>query len=416
VQGGRLARRFFVVRALGQFLGGHDGVKRSAIGIYGRRQPGAQLLSLSDGIAHAGLDLGVARLAHRQTGHHSRKRGCQSAGERRNGPAAWCRCAGGCGIQERKRRQARFTFAKAVFDYLVRLEPGELEIPLRRIRQHRLWRQADQLGAHDTRAMLGRLAPHKLDDPRQRRLPEIGQVHRDLRFAFDDQPHRLDVAQSPAGMADCFGDGFGDFDILRVQIHVESDEKRTRADHGCAGRAELGRAKVGSPVGVRFDFGLEALVLAAPNIFQVGAVGSSSGGLVQVNRDGQLFAHARAEPPRHGDTVFHRDARDRDERHDICGADTRMTSPVLAEVNQLGGAPNRRKDSPLDRFRLADKGHDGTIVIGVGVMIEQRDAGRGRNGGQDGINHLGPAAFGKIGNTLDDLLHGCTSRVECGVV
>ena len=84
--------------------------------------------------------------------------------------------------------------------------------------------------------MLGRLAPHELDDSHQRRLPKIGQVHRDLRFAFDHQPHRLDVVQPTAGMANCFSDGFGDVDILRVQIDVESDEEGTRANQGCAGR------------------------------------------------------------------------------------------------------------------------------------------------------------------------------------
>ena len=81
---------------------------------------------------------------------------------------------------------------QAGLQHLVGLELVELEIPLGGVDQGRLRDQPDQLGMVDGDAVAGRLPADHLDDTRQGRAREVGQVHRDLGPALDQHPQRLD--------------------------------------------------------------------------------------------------------------------------------------------------------------------------------------------------------------------------------
>ncbi len=50
-----------------------------------------------------------------------------------------------------------------------------------------------------------------------------------------------------------------------------------------------------------------------------------------------------------------------------------------------------------------DEGEDAAIVIGIHFAIEQDDLGDGEDGLHDGVDFGGVTAFGKIGDTLDEL-------------
>src|SRR5436190_681767 len=56
----------------------------------------------------------------------------------------------------------------------------------------------------------------------------------------------------------------------------------------------------------------------------------------------------------------------------------------------------------FDGRGVAGHGEDGTVVRGVGGMVEQADAGYRADGGDDRVDHFGPASLADVGNTLDD--------------
>ena len=82
-------------------------------------------------------------------------------------------------------------FAQFVFQNLIALEHIELQIPLRRIDQRVLRRQADEFGLGDGAAITRGLAADRFHHARDGRLAEVGQVHRDLRLTLDQEADRL---------------------------------------------------------------------------------------------------------------------------------------------------------------------------------------------------------------------------------
>ena len=81
------------------------------------------------------------------------------------------------------------------------------------------------------------------DHARDRRIVEVGEVHRDLRASIDEQTETFDVTQTAGGMADGFGNFLGDADIVGSEIDIESNERIARADDGGSGGAKFARVQ-----------------------------------------------------------------------------------------------------------------------------------------------------------------------------
>jgi hypothetical protein len=78
---------------------------------------------------------------------------------------------------------------------------------------------------------------------------------------------------------------------------------------------------------------------------------------------------------------------------------------VLPHVDQLGcflDAPKRAFDRCL---RAAGERHNRAVRTRARIDIQQRNTVNGLDGGRDLPDDFKIAAFGKIGNALDDFLH-----------
>jgi len=83
-----------------------------------------------------------------------------------------------------------------------------------------------------------------------------------------------------------------------------------------------------------------------------------------------------------------------------------MGAGVLVQINKVSGLLDGLESGFFGRLRRADVGDDGAVVVAVGGAVEHGHTGC-RDGGQDGLHHLGAAGFGKVGDTFDELIgHG----------
>ena len=73
-----------------------------------------------------------------------------------------------------------------------------------------------------------------------------------------------------------------------------------------------------------------------------------------------------ADPLGELDAVGHRHAFDRDERHDVDGAEARVRTLVLPQIDRPGRDLDQREDRRLDAGGVAGEGEDRAIVRGVG--------------------------------------------------
>ncbi len=131
-----------------------------------------------------------------------------------------------------------------------------MQIPYGGVDQGLLRDQADQLAVGDGCSVALGLAADHLDHPVDRRAFEVGQVHRDLGLAVDQQPKPLNVAQPAGAVPDGLADLLGDRNVFGVQIDVVGHQELARPDHGRAGFAQLGGAEVRLAIRVGLDLGL----------------------------------------------------------------------------------------------------------------------------------------------------------------
>ena len=78
---------------------------------------------------------------------------------------------------------------------------------------------------------------HEREDPRDRSLLEIGQVHGNLGHSADLEAVALYVAQPARGKPYCFGNFLGNCDISSIEEDIVGDQRRACADDRCASRA-----------------------------------------------------------------------------------------------------------------------------------------------------------------------------------
>ena len=75
-----------------------------------------------------------------------------------------------------------------------------------------------------------------------------------------------------------------------------------------------------------------------------------------------------AAPTRLGerDALGHRHALDRDERHDVDGAEARVLTLMLPQIDRPGRDLEQREDRRLDAGGVAGEREDRAVVRGVG--------------------------------------------------
>ena len=246
-----------------------------------------------------------------------------------------------------------------------------------------------------------------------RRLLEVGQVHRDLRHAAHQEARAFDEAQAAGREAHRLGDLLGDADIGGVQKDVIGDQRLARADDRRSRRRMHARlAEVRLALRLRGDLVADALELAAADIFQILPLRRRRGGLVKIDRNLVAAGDLRAHVLGHGHAIFNRHPVDGNEGNDVGGAHARMRAGVLRQVDQLGGladAANRRLG---DGLPLADERDDAAIVVGVHLPVEQIHAGN-LHGFDNGIDFGRVAAFREIGHAFNESL-GHDKRIVIG--
>ena len=163
----------------------------------------------------------------------------------------------------------------------------------------------------------------------------------------------------------------------------------------------VGRAEVRRPAGGG-HLGRQPFELAAADVFEVLARGVRRGLLVEKDRDLKAFGDRGADVLRERHAFGHRDTLDRNERHDIDGAETRMLAPVLPQVDGVERDGKERQRRRLDRRRVAGQREDGAVVGGVGRMVEQANARRLPDGLREALDDVGAAALADVGDRFDD--------------
>ena len=103
------------------------------------------------------------------------------------------------------------------------------------------------------------------------------------------------------------------------------------------------------------------------------------------------------------DALFQRDAFDRDERHHVGRADARVRALLLRQIDQRDGLFHRAEGGIGHGGGRTDEREDAAVVVGIGFAVEQDHLGDGEDRLHDGVDLGGIAAFGEIGDALDEL-------------
>ena len=275
------------------------------------------------------------------------------------------------------------------------------------VQQGLLRSQPHDLAADHAHAIARRLPLDHLEGAEERRLLVAGHVHGDLDDAPlpDLQAQGLDVAQPAAGMAYRPGDGFGDLQIGGAQVDVVGDEGPAGSDHRGPGPAQAAGAEVRRPVGVRFDLGLEALVLATADVGQIAAVLTRGGLLVEVDGDAQLPTDPLPHPTGHGHALLHGHAAEGDEGHHVGRADAGMLALVLRHINELRRLRHASEGGFFHRCGRPHEGDHRAVVIGVYLYVQHPHPAHGRDGLDHLVNDLPTLPLAEIGYTLNELSH-----------
>ena len=211
----------------------------------------------------------------------------------------------------------------------------------------------------------------------------------------------LDPGQTAARLAHPARDAPRQVDVVAGEVDVVGDEERSSADGDRAGRGmQPRRAGIGLAAAL-VDLGLEALVLAAPDVGQLLPVGAPRGPGVEVHRQLEAGRDALPEGVRQGDAVVHRRRPERDERDDVDRTDAWVLAVVGVHVDVVDGG----RDEPLEGLAhgrmLAGDGEHRAVVAGVARAVEQPRAVDRRDGVGHPVDHVEPPPLGDVRDRLD---------------
>ena len=206
---------------------------------------------------------------------------------------------------------------------------------------------------------------------------------------------------------------FCDAYIVAGEVDIEGDERSPRADDGRACFGKLAGTVIGLAFGL-FDFSLQAFVLSAADVFEIGAFGLGRGGFVKIDGDIEFVSHALAESFGDGDAIIHRRALKRNEGNHIRRADAGMFAGMRVEVNQFGSGLDGEEGGFFHARRRPGEGQHGAVVVEVGGAVEEFYVTDRLDGDGDSVYHFGSARFGKVGDTFDELsCHGILRFWTC---
>ncbi len=134
---------------------------------------------------------------------------------------------------------------------------------------------------------------------------------------------------------------------------------------GAGRRVRRSRPEVGRPAGRRHLRG-EPFELSATDVLEVLAGRIRRRLFVEVDGNTEPLGDRGADVLRQRDAVRHGDALDRDEGHDVDGAETRMLALVLTQVDGRHGLLEQREHGRFERGGVADQREDGSVVRRVG--------------------------------------------------
>jgi hypothetical protein len=153
------------------------------------------------------------------------------------------------------------------------------------------------------------------------------------------------------------------------------------------------------------NFLLPPFVLAFTNIGQLFPFRPGGGFAVEVDGNAQFLSHALSHALSHLDALGYGDILDRYKGANVSSADARMFAAVLVQVNVLGSFGYSLKGGLFDGRRLADKGNDSAVVIGVGADVEHADTLYRANDVGNTVVNFRTATVAKVGNAFNNLLH-----------
>ena len=228
------------------------------------------------------------------------------------------------------------------------------------------------------------------------RVFDVARHLRDTVRAASSSP----IARNPGeplfpSFADVRGDGARVVERRRRrQLDVEGDERRARGDerHACGVVRQL-RAEVRDEV-PRGHPRRQLLDPAAP---QLGARAVSRQRAVEEDGQTELLREEVARDEglcARGAAILGSDV---DDRRDVHGANARVDAVVAAQVDAGDRLTRAREQRGREHPRLPGERVDGAVVVGIGMDVEQPDAGA-LEGAADGVDRRGVTPLGDVGD------------------
>src|SRR5688572_4548029 len=156
------------------------------------------------------------------------------------------------------------------------------------------------------------------------------------------------------------------------------------------------RPEIRSSFRIRSELISQTFELTTTDVSEVHASRPRCGALVQINRNSELLSHPGAELFRQLDAILHRGILERNERHDVGRADSRVLTFMLPEIDTLCRCAHSRKRSLYGVLGRYNERYHRSVVRNVGGGIEYRDAFRRRDCIANGADDFRATSLGKI--------------------
>ena len=194
----------------------------------------------------------------------------------------------------------------------------------------------------------------------------------------------------------------------RVEVVVHGDEEVACADIGGTGLSctlsVVSGTEVRHAVWVAHLLG-KSLVFTGTADSEILALRLLCGSLVAVAWDFEFVVDALGELSCKFCTFLQSHARDRDERKHVSGSRTRVSTMMLAHVDELTGLLYSLERSLHDSLRTSDKRHYGTVGGLARIYIQDLYATGFLDRRNDGVDNFPVAALTEIRHTFDDSFH-----------
>jgi hypothetical protein len=201
---------------------------------------------------------------------------------------------------------------------------------------------------------------------------------------------------------DIAGYGSGSGNVGLFEVNIVSNEEAAGADSGGpSSLVKFGTTNIGTPGGVTASGIAETFELAFTNILEKDSVRPGCSGSIVI--DGNTVATPDKEPCLSSeDGAFgQRGTADRNKGDNVRGADARMDTVLLSEVNEFGSLTRGTYGGFDDGLWRTRDGDNRTVMRRVKGPVQKTDALDLH--GRDDLGNFGYVrAFGKVGDTLDD--------------